>query len=106
MYKYHNTGVEEKYLNIIIEELQKNPRIEQAKIYGSRSKGNYKATSDIDIAIYGENLKTFDEDELRYVLNEESDLIYFVDIVNYETLENDKLIENIDNSDIVIYSRN
>ncbi len=105
MYKYQNTGIEEKYLNIIIKEIQKNPRIEKAKIFGSRSKGNFKATSDIDIAIYGVNLKTFDEDELMYILNEESDLIYFVDIVNYETLENDKLIENIDNSDIVIYIR-
>ncbi len=105
MYKYKSTGIEEKYLNIIIKELQKNSRIEKAKIFGSRSKGNYKATSDIDIVIYGKNLKTFDEDELRYILNEESDLIYFVDIVNYETLENHKLIANIDNSDLVIYIR-
>lgn len=105
MYKYQNTGIEEKYLNIIIAELQKNPRIEKAKIFGSRSKGNYKSTSDIDIAIYGANLKTFDEDELKHILNEESDLIYFVDIVNYDTLENDKLIENINNSDVVIYIR-
>ncbi len=105
MINLNNTGIEEKYLKIIVDELKKNERIEMAKIFGSRSRGTYKATSDIDIAIYGKNLRDFDEDQIKYTLNEESDLIYFVDVVNYETLDNQNLISNIDKSNVIIYKR-
>lgn len=102
---YKNTGIDEKYIDMILYVIKKNKNIEKAKIYGSRSKGNFKSTSDIDIAIFGKNLKKFDEDALRDEINEESDVIYFVDVVNYETIKNEDLKKNIDNSEITIYTK-
>ena len=61
----------------------------KAILFGSRAKGNYKKGSDIDIAIIG------DEREVSYLLNEETFLPYFFDVVNLEKIKNKNLIEHI-----------
>ena len=75
-------GLKDSYLQNIIHTLQEYKEIKEAFIFGSRAKGNYQDSSDIDIALKGDiNLKLIAK--LKAVF-EESNIPYFVDIVSYE----------------------
>ena len=45
----NNFGLSEKTIEIIKKLLSNYPQIKKVKIFGSRAKGNYKPSSDIDI---------------------------------------------------------
>ena len=64
--------------------------VQEAVLFGSRAKGNYRQGSDIDIAVKG----TVSKDVLPY----------FVDIVVYDHIKNIALKEHIDRVGICIYS--
>lgn len=98
-------GLREQDLRYIIDTIQRFPEIRQAAIFGSRAKGNYKAGSDVDIAIWGETV-TFDTvSRLRGQLEEESPMPYFFDIVDYTHLNHDDLRQHIDRVGKIIFSR-
>ena len=46
-------GLKESILENISNILKKYKEVESAKIFGSRARGDYKNTSDIDIALFG-----------------------------------------------------
>ena len=62
-------------------------------LFGSRARGNYKKTSDIDIAIVG-NLTSA---EKYKIMNEMDllDIIYKIDLVFIDEITNSKLLESI-----------
>lgn len=90
-------------LNYIIKALKKFKEIEKATIFGSRAKGNYKHGSDVDIAIYGEEISWDTVSSLHWILEEEVPLPYFFDIVDYTHLDHQELKEHIDRVGKVIY---
>ena len=73
-------------------------------LFGSRAKGNYKPGSDIDLAVKGDRVSPRIVAQLADCLNEETPLPYFFDVVHYETLDNQALVDHIDRVGIVIYS--
>ncbi len=97
-------GLQQDDIDAIIKLLSNYPQIEQAIIFGSRAKGNYKAGSDIDIALKGNNI---DEVvwKVHYKLEEESILPYYFDLLDYNKIENKELIEHINRAGIVFYDR-
>ena len=46
-------GLKDETIRKIRSVFAKHPEVEQAIVYGSRAKGNYKAGSDIDLALRG-----------------------------------------------------
>ncbi len=72
-------GLEEKYLKIVKEILQKHLKGQNVYVFGSRSVGNFKQYSDLDLAIDGD-LNGVDMAELRSDF-EESIIPIDVDIV-------------------------
>lgn len=84
---------------------QQYNKIEKAVIFGSRAKGNYKIGSDIDIAIYGENVNFDVLSKLHSILEEKSPMPYFFDIVDYSHLNHKELKEHIDRVGKVIFCR-
>ena len=96
-------GLTEQELNCIIETFEKFPDIQEVILYGSRAKGTQKVGSDVDLALKGE-LKSKTVPDLLDLLNEESPLPYFFDVLDYETLTNTKLKEHIDRVGKTIYS--
>ena len=68
--------------------------VQEAVLFGSRAKGNYRQGSDIDIAVKG----TVSKDVLSALLVafDETVLPYFVDIVVYDHIKNIALKEHID----------
>ena len=81
-------GLNDSSLTEIRDILKKN-NVTKSFIFGSRAKNSYKKGSDIDLAIVG------DEKKISYLLNEESSLPYYFDVVNLEKIENQNLKDHI-----------
>lgn len=84
--------------------LARYPGIQKAVIYGSRAKGNYRASSDIDITLIGSlDWQTFNrlETELDDLL-----LPYKIDLSIYDQIENNELRAHIQRAGKVLFSRN
>ncbi|BDR67473.1 hypothetical protein N072000002_15870 [Clostridium tetani] len=73
-----NFGLRESDLEYIVNIISGFDEIEKAYIFGSRAKGNYKPGSDIDIAIYGENINLDILSKLNLILEEKSPMPYFL----------------------------
>ena len=89
-------GLAEEDLATIRQVVQQFPVVEQVILFGSRAKGNYKSGSDIDLAIKGSDIDYETSVKLAEILNEETLLPYFFDVVHYDLLTEPRLIEHID----------
>jgi len=98
-------GIPENSLNIIISTLQDFDSIRKASIFGSRALGNYKNGSDVDIAIYGDDITSEIVNRLSILLNEDLPLPYYFDIVHYEGLDNNGLKEHINSFSVSFYEK-
>lgn len=90
----NNFGLSEKTIEIIKKLLSNYPQIKKVKIFGSRAKGNYKPSSDIDLALFG----NIDDKLLRHITSELDELPtpYQFDVLNYNDIDNENLKNNID----------
>jgi len=84
-----NDGLTPKYREEIRAILAKVAHVERAVLYGSRATGTFGRTSDIDLALEGENLGLSDLLSLRSEFAESSlpyevDLVIRTEIVNPE----------------------
>ena len=74
----------------------KHKEIERVMIFGSRAKINYKQGSDVDLALFGEDITLDILGSIQNYLNEETLLPYQFDILHYEKISNSLVKENID----------
>ncbi len=74
------------------------PNVEKVILFGSRARGDNKYNSDIDIALIGENIRPGLNTRIR-----EAAGLYSVDIVNFDSVDNPDLTEEILKDGIVIY---
>lgn len=90
----------------VIEELQsvfrRHKNIERVLIFGSRSKGNYRIGSDIDLAVIGNGI---DYAQILNILCEIDDLelLYSVDLIDYNKKVGTPIGEHIDRVGQVFY---
>jgi predicted nucleotidyltransferase len=98
-------GLTKKDLESIVHLLQSKPEINKAVLFGSRAKGNFKRGSDVDIAIFGEQVNLEIVSRLSWELNELTSLPYMFDIVDYTHLPHPELKEHIDRVGILLFSR-
>jgi len=103
--KPNSFGILERDLNSVVKELEKFTELEKAVIFGSRAMGNYKKGSDIDIAIFGENITFRILSRLYTILNEEIQTPYFIDVVHFEKTENEALKKHIREQGKIIYTK-
>jgi uncharacterized protein len=100
-----NFGISAQDLETITGILRKEPLVEEAIIFGSRAKGNYKNGSDVDIALKGKKLDFNTITHVSYLLNEETLMPYKFDILNYHTISNAELTEHIKRVGISFYKK-
>lgn len=97
-------GLSETDFFKIIDILKKyKEKIEWTKIFGSRSRGDYKDTSDIDLLISLRMNSIIDNIRNDFY---ESDLKYTVDIVEYSEKMGENIKKNVENDGILIYKTN
>ncbi len=95
-------GIDNKIWIEIINALKNIPEVKKAILFGSRAKGTYKNTSDIDLAVefIDSNKKLLlirKLDEIRCILK--------FDVLDINKIQNEKLINNINNDGIIIFER-
>lgn len=99
-----NFGLSERATKTITDILAKYPEVEQAIIYGSRAKGNYREGSDVDLTFKGKDL-TYDIVKRIWGDLDDSDSPYLFDLSIYHQLTNANFIEHIDRVGKVFYQR-
>lgn len=97
-------GLDKEHLDFIINAIGHYADIDAAYIFGSRAIGNYKSTSDIDIALKG-NLTANTVGSLREFLNNAAPFLYKADILHYESISHPELKKHIDSFGKEIYHR-
>ena len=80
------------------------PQIDQAILYGSRAKGNYKPGSDIDITLKGQSINLSAMNEVSLQLD---DLLlpFTFDLSVFEHIKDPNLLEHIDRVGISFYKK-
>ena len=76
-------GLSETVIKELQDVFRRHANIEKVLIFGSRSKGNYRAGSDIDLAVIG---KGIDYNQLLTIQCEIDDLemLYSIDLLDYQ----------------------
>lgn len=97
-------GLESKYMEILRSVFSRHPEVERVILFGSRTKGNYKRGSDIDMAVVREQVT---KNVLFSLLSEFEDslLPFFVDLLSYHQIMSPELKEHIDRVGRMIYER-
>lgn len=98
-------GLSQQDIAEILKAFRIFPEIDEAILFGSRAKGNYKPGSDVDIAIKGPKIEHSCVASLSYILNEESSLPYFFDIVHFEQIAEPELVQHIERVGKRMYER-
>ncbi|GAP71652.1 DNA polymerase beta domain protein region [Candidatus Symbiothrix dinenymphae] len=97
-------GLKERDINTIHAILDKYPRVNTVYLFGSRAKATHKQGSDIDLAIMNSQIPLEVVCRLQSDF-EDSNLPYFIDILDYSTLENQALKAHIKRVGKKIYSK-
>jgi len=97
-------GLKDKYRKAIIDILSANERVEKVVLFGSRAMGTFTPTSDVDIALFGDNLTLTDQAKLAEAI-EELSIPQRIDILPYKSIKNEKLIEHIKRHGMEWYRR-
>ena len=74
--------------------------IDKVVLFGSRARGDYKRTSDIDLCVYGDTLNKRE----RYNILE-LDTFYSFDVVFFDELDKQSFIESIMRDQVMIYKK-
>jgi uncharacterized protein len=98
-------GLSEVAIQKICNVLSKFTAVETAILYGSRAKGNFRAGSDIDLTLKGDQIdfRTFCS-----IANQLDDLLLpqTADLSVYSDIQNQDLLDHISRVGVVFYDKN
>ncbi|QRQ99511.1 nucleotidyltransferase domain-containing protein [Dyadobacter sandarakinus] len=97
-------GLSEKTIKGIQGVFAEHPQIEQAILYGSRAKGNYRNGSDIDLVLVGPELDLSQIFKIEIKLDDLM-LPYKIDLFALHKIENQDLINHINRVGIVFFEK-
>lgn len=101
----NNFGLNSEDINEILLILKSVPEVDEAIIFGSRAKGNFRNGSDLDIAIKGRNVNFYNISHISYRLNEETLMPYKFDILGYNMISNEELKDHINRIGRTLYKK-
>ncbi|GAB5464832.1 MAG: nucleotidyltransferase domain-containing protein [Candidatus Kapaibacteriales bacterium] len=87
-------GLSPKHIDILVDIFREWKNIEKVLLFGSRAKGNNRKSSDVDLAVIGQDLSARD-------INRISDRIYYSnlpfkwDLINIASIRNPNLLDDI-----------
>jgi predicted nucleotidyltransferase len=95
-----NIGLSRELLEQIVDAIVRQVNPKKIIIYGSRARGDYAATSDIDIAVECDNGKEF----YRCVIDDEVRTLLKLDIVDLNEV-NGRVRDEIEREGLLIYEK-
>lgn len=97
-------GLSDNTIKEIVGVFKRHPEIEKVLVFGSRAKGCYREGSDIDLALFGDQISrnilldvSCDIDDLE--------LLYNIDLVNYQDVKDKPIGSHIMRVGKVFYVR-
>lgn len=95
-------GLSDTVIEELKEVFRRHANIKKVLIFGSRSKGNYRAGSDIDLALIGTHL---DYRQILDIATEIDDLglLYSIDLIDYNSKKGTPIGDHIDRVGQVFY---
>ena len=99
-----NYGLKQETVEKIQNTFQSFPQVEKAILYGSRAKGNYKPTSDIDLTIVGKEINLTLLHKIEFQLD---DLLlpYTIDLSILHQISNPDLLDHINRIGKIFYEK-
>lgn len=98
-------GIDKSIIEDIVNIIRKYKEVTRAVIFGSRARGDYKKASDIDIALFGDNLTNTINTKIFFEIDELY-MPYKVDLINFNTLgKENRIRENILKEGVEIYAK-
>ena len=94
-----DTGIREAVLTEI-RDLAEKYGLERVVLFGSRARGDYKKTSDIDLAVTGGNITLFALD-----VEEETSTLLSFDVVNLDGSVQEELRKSIEQEGRLLYEK-
>ena len=96
-------GLSEEAVQKIVDIFAKHTYIDEAILYGSRAKGNYRPGSDIDLTLKGRGINL---EQLNAISNDLDDLLlpYTFDLSIFHHITNRELLGHIERVGKVFYS--
>lgn len=95
-------GLKAEIIESIHQVFRSYPQIREVILFGSRSKGNFREGSDIDLAIKGTDIDLALLSRLDTKLDDLM-LPYTFDLLSYPSLKNKALISQIDSTGVIFY---
>jgi len=95
----NSTGIDRQVLDEICN-LAKKYQVKKVILFGSRARGDYHRTSDIDLAFSGGNASAFVLD-----VNEETSTLLHFDIVDLTKPIQKPLLDSIEREGMVLYEK-
>lgn len=98
-------GLSDQTLQKIRDVFVRYPQVEEAVLYGSRARGNYKNGSDIDLTLRGSTELT--HTILSQIANDLDDqlLPYTIDLSIFKNIRNPEMIEQIERIGVALYKK-
>ena len=93
--KKNEFGLYPSDLDAMIRILRQHQEVDKGYIIGSRAMGNYRQGSDVDLVLKGVQLSHSTVSRISYLLNEETLMPYRFDVINYNNLQNQELLNHI-----------
>ena len=98
-------GLSAQTLQKIRDVFVRYPQVEEAVLYGSRARGNYKNGSDIDLTLHGGTELT--HTILSQIANDLDDklLPYTIDLSIFKNIRNSEMIAQIERVGVALYKK-
>ena len=98
-------GLDETDIDFMLALFKREPAIEQVWVFGSRAKQTHQPGSDVDIALVGTELNRHTVGRIHAILEEESPIPYFFDVIHWNTLTNEHVKAEIQRTAQPLYER-
>lgn len=98
-------GVDRRWLDALCATFSAFTPVEKAWIYGSRARGDFRAGSDIDLAVDAPTLSFQDFLRLKGRIDD-LPIIFKIDLVHLDALEDGALKKSIRDEAIMLYDKN
>ena len=98
-------GLSDQTLQKIRDVFVRYPQVEEAVLYGSRARGDYKNGSDIDLTLRGSTELT--HTILSQIANDLDDqlLPYTIDLSIFKNIRNPEMIDQIERVGVALYKK-
>ena len=101
--KTNSNALNPEYVTAITTIAQQFPAIQKIAVFGSWALGNAKRGSDIDLAIFGKDIDHKILAPFHAVLEDETIIPHFFDVLHFESLSSSDLIEHIHEHGVQIF---